>query len=103
MTKLIKKILALLFLAQPLIAAQPSIEKVDTYPVVILGGGIGALTSSIYLSRAGYTPLVIEGSKPGGAIAQSHNVQNWPGELSIPGWSLPQKSMSKQRKMEQNS
>ncbi len=58
------------------------------YPVVVLGGGIGALTSAIYLSRAGLTPIVITGPNVGGVITQSHSVQNWPGELDISGEAL---------------
>lgn len=56
--------------------------------VVIIGGGIGGLTSAVYLGQAGLEPVVLEGSYPGGAIAQSHNVRNWPGEKSIPGIQL---------------
>jgi thioredoxin reductase (NADPH) len=63
----------------------------EVYPVVILGGGVGALTSAIYLGRAGITPLVIEGPKKGGAIAQSPHVQNWPGEIQISGLDLVDK------------
>lgn len=66
-------------------------EKQDPYPVVILGGGIGAMTSAIYLSRAGINPLVLEGELPGGAIAQSPIVQNWPGEIEISGIDLSDK------------
>jgi len=60
----------------------------EVYPVVIIGGGIGGLTAGIYLSRSGISPLLIEGKSIGGAIAQSPHVQNWPGELEIPGWEL---------------
>src|SRR5271169_1927186 len=74
---------SLLLLTMPL-KAEPHVVD-ETYSVVVLGGGIGALTSSIYLARAGYKPLVIEGAQPGGAIALSHSVQNWPGEIDIPG------------------
>lgn len=63
----------------------------DIYPVVIIGGGIGAMTSAIYLSRAGINPLVLEGDLPGGAIAQSPIVQNWPGEIEISGLDLVEK------------
>ena len=58
------------------------------YDTVIIGGGIGGLTSALYLSRAGVSPLVIEGDKPGGALAQSPKVQNWPAELDIAGAAL---------------
>lgn len=63
----------------------------ETYPVVILGGGVGALTSSLYLSRAGISPVIVEGKQPGGLITQSHLVQNWPGEMEIKGSELAAK------------
>ncbi len=65
-------------------AAQPQ-------SIVVLGGGIGALTSALYLARAGLQPIVIEGHTPGGLLTQSHSVQNWPGELEIEGQALMQK------------
>jgi thioredoxin reductase (NADPH) len=66
-------------------------EVMRTEPVVVLGGGIGGLTSAIYLGRAGLSPIVIEGKIPGGLLTQSHMVQNWPGELEISGMELTDK------------
>ena len=40
--------------------------------VVILGGGIGSLTSAIYLGKGRTTPACIEGGSPGGLLTQSH-------------------------------
>lgn len=60
-------------------------------PIVILGGGVGSLTSAVYLGRAGISPLVIEGPMPGGLLTQSHAVQNWPSELEINGATLTEK------------
>lgn len=71
---------------------QPSTQKVsEEHQVVVLGGGIGGLSSALYLARSGLTPLVIEGSSPGGLLTQSHSVQNWPGEQEIHGADLIQK------------
>ncbi len=67
------------------------ITKQDIHSVVILGGGVGALTSGIYLARAGYSPLIIEGSMTYGLIAQSHLVENWPIEYQISGTELAEK------------
>ncbi len=64
-------------------------EKVE--PIVILGGGVGSLTSAIYIGRAGQSPLIIEGPNPGGLLTQSHSVQNWPGEMEISGALLTDK------------
>lgn len=69
----------------------PSAAPPSPSSVVIIGGGIGALTSAIYLERAGIHVTVIEGRDPGGAIAQSPLVENWPGEIGIDGPSLIEK------------
>ncbi|MCB9492679.1 MAG: FAD-dependent oxidoreductase [Epsilonproteobacteria bacterium] len=67
-----------------------SSEKIETgqdqaVPAVVLGGGIAGLTAAVYLTQANIPTLVIEGPKPGGALAQSHSVRNWPGVLDAPG------------------
>ncbi len=70
------------------VAYGAELSKVD---VIVLGGGIGSLTSALYLARAGIVPTVIEGPSPGGLITQSHSVQNWPGEMEISGTKLADK------------
>lgn len=67
------------------------VEGEPVYPVVVLGGGIGALSASLYLGRAELQPVVIEGHTPGGLLTQSHSVQNWPGEMEIAGHLLTEK------------
>jgi thioredoxin reductase (NADPH) len=79
---------ALVLPVMPMAAVEPARE---TESVVILGGGVGSLTSAIYLGRAGVSPLVIEGPLPGGLLTQSHSVQNWPGEMEIDGTQLTEK------------
>jgi thioredoxin-disulfide reductase/thioredoxin len=69
----------------------PIFSLLAVEPVLILGGGIGAMTSALYLARAGYHPLIIEGKTPGGLLTQSHSVQNWPGEIEITGADLAEK------------
>lgn len=54
-------------------------------PAIILGGGIAGLTAALYMAQANIPCVVIEGSKPGGALAQSHSVRNWPGKTDVPG------------------
>ena len=68
-----------------------SVQVEEPQPVVILGGGVGSLTSALYLGRAGLHPLVIEGPVPGGLLTQSYTVQNWPGEMEIKGAALTDK------------
>lgn len=81
----------ILFALLPLMGLQAADPAPKHYPAVILGGGPGALTSALYLSRFGVVPLVIEGELVGGRISQSHKVQNWPGELEIAGTELTEK------------
>ncbi len=83
---LMKKLVA--FLTTLLIGIVHAALPEEEVPIVILGGGIGAMTSATYLGRAGIPPLVISGPSPGGAILQSMSVQNWPGELEITGLEL---------------
>lgn len=78
-------------LAEISAAPADTVAEEQVFPTVVLGGGIGALTSALYLSRAGMHPLVIEGRSPGGLLTQSHTVQNWPGELEIDGTALTDK------------
>ena len=69
-------------------SAKTAVNRGEEVSVVILGGGMGGLTSALYLGRAGLAPVVLEGDQPGGLITQSANVQNWPGELMISGGDL---------------
>ncbi len=91
-----KKIVLLVCLMIHLMAQEP-LQPLSTQ-VVILGGGIGGLTSAIYLGRADLQPVLIEGQLPGGALSQSHSVQNWPGELEIQG-SVLAENLRKQSEM----
>ena len=72
------------FLCLSLTASMPC-QKVDA---LVLGGGSAGLTSAIYLARAGFSTLVLEGPVLGGAITQSNAVYNWPGYKEISGSDL---------------
>lgn len=92
MKSFINKLLLVILSLFPLVSARAAEPvKQETYPVVIIGGGVGGLTSAIYLGRAGISPLVLEGKNPGGALATSPHIQNWPGELDISGLELTDK------------
>ncbi len=51
----------------------------QSYDVVIIGGGPAGLTSGIYTGRASLKTLILEKGLPGGQIAQTEEVENYPG------------------------
>ncbi len=54
-------------------------NPVSEYDVVIIGGGPAGLTAGIYTGRAQLSTLIIEKGLPGGQIAQTDEVENYPG------------------------
>ena len=57
--------------------------------VVIVGAGPAGLTAAIYAGRAGLSPLVIERLQPGGMMASTDLIENYPGfEAGVTGMEL---------------
>lgn len=59
--------------------------------VIIVGCGPSGITAAIYLKRAGFNPILIEKGMPGGKIALTHKVNNYPGFSSILGSDFAEK------------
>ena len=59
------------------------------YDMLVIGGGPGGYTAALYASRAGLKTLVLEKLSPGGQMAQTAHIDNYPGfEEGIDGFSL---------------
>ena len=52
-------------------------EKV--YDMIVIGGGPGGYTAALYAARAGLSTLVLERLSPGGQMALTHQIDNYPG------------------------
>ena len=68
------------------------------FDLIIIGGGPAGLTASIYASRYKISNLVIA-KEPGGQAVEAHNVENWPGTISISGLELTQKMREHMEKL----
>ena len=51
----------------------------SVYDMVIIGGGPGGYTAALYAARAGLSVIVLEKLSAGGQMAQTNQVDNYPG------------------------
>lgn len=51
------------------------------YDVVILGAGPAGLTAGLYAGRARLSTLILEKGQPGGQIAMTDEIENYPGQM----------------------
>ncbi len=63
----------------------------EKYNVLIIGGGPAGYTAAVYALRAGLTCAVIEKLSPGGQMATTSNIENYPGFSAVSGWELTEK------------
>jgi len=61
------------------------------YDIAIIGGGPGGLTAGLYAARANRKTVLIEKLMPGGQIANTEDVEDYPGFDHITGPELAQK------------
>lgn len=73
-----------------------STEKI--YDVIIVGAGPAGLTAAVYTSRANLSTLMIERGAPGGQMANTEDIENYPGFDHILGPDLSVKMFDHARK-----
>lgn len=62
------------------------------YDMIIIGGGPAGYTAALYGSRAGLETLVLEKLSPGGQMALTSQIDNYPGfEEGVDGFTLAEK------------
>ena len=62
------------------------------YDVAIIGGGPGGYTAGLYCARSGFSVVVLEKLSPGGQMATTGQVDNYPGfEGGVDGFELGEK------------
>jgi len=65
----------------------------ETYEVIIVGGGPAGLAAGLYCKRAALNTVLFEKGLPGGQIAISKDVENYPGLEGITGFDLAEKML----------
>ncbi|KQL53086.1 thioredoxin reductase [Heyndrickxia shackletonii] len=71
-------------------------EKI--YDLIIIGAGPAGMTAAVYASRANLSTLMIERGVPGGQMANTEDVENYPGYESILGPELSNKMFEHAKK-----
>jgi thioredoxin reductase (NADPH) len=72
---------------------------VSDYDVIILGAGPGGLTAGLYLCQSKVNTVLVDIALPGGNVATTHQVSNYPGFIEPQAGYMLSHNMSEQTKM----
>lgn len=72
--------------------------KEEIYDTIIIGAGPAGMTAAIYASRANMKTLILEKGIPGGQMANTETIENYPGYESVLGSDLSDKMFSHAKK-----
>ncbi len=64
----------------------------EIYDILVIGGGPAGYTAALYAARSGLKTLVLEKMTPGGQMALTHKIDNYPGfDEGVEGYELGEK------------
>ena len=75
---------------------KPSVSEFD---VIVLGAGPGGLTAGLYLCQAKINTVLVDIALPGGQVATTHEVSNYPGFIQPQAGYMLSHHMSEQTKL----
>ena len=76
------------------LGVQEKKQTVHVHDMIIIGGGPGGYTAALYAARSGLDAIVLEKLSAGGQMAQTHQIDNYPGfEDGVDGYELGQKML----------
>lgn len=81
-----------------LIEGVSNLAEEKIYDVIIAGAGPAGMTAAVYTSRANLTTLMLERGVPGGQMANTEEVENYPGYDHILGPDLSTKMFDHAKK-----
>lgn len=73
-------------------------ETTNIYDVIIIGAGPAGMTAAVYTSRANLSTLMLERGIPGGQMANTEEIENYPGFEHILGPDLSNKMFEHAKK-----
>ncbi|SFA48591.1 thioredoxin reductase (NADPH) [Anoxybacillus pushchinoensis] len=77
---------------------EEDVSQEKVYDVIIIGAGPAGMTAAVYTSRANLSTLMLERGVPGGQMANTEEVENYPGYDHILGPELASKMFEHAKK-----